>query len=178
MNLNKNYIGAGLVALAFIGVWGWVLPEYNKISDLNFAINERQVLYASRSATIKRIQDLNKEYQQKSADIARISSLLPSKKSLAEAVSALDKMAIQSGLQLTNATIAGEESKNQTTGNYNFMPIETSITGSYLGLVSFLQSIEKNLRIIDVISVDAASGTGDKANLLTFSVKGNAYYLK
>lgn len=177
MNPNKNYIGAGLIALAFIGAWGWVLPEYNKISELNLALNERRELYDSRSGVIKRIQDLDKEYQQRAADIRKISSVLPSKKSLAEMVSAIDKLSTQSGLQLSSATIAGKQADGKV-GDYNFLPIEILMGGSYPGLINFLQSAEKNLRIIDITSIDAAAGSADNSGLLNFSVKGNAYYLK
>ena len=177
MNPNKNYIGAGLVALALIGAWGWILPEYDQISELNLALEERQELYDSRSAIIKRIQDLNKEYQQRAADITKISSVLPSKKSLAEMVSAVEKLSTQSGLQLISATIAGKPSDSQARA-YNLLPIEIAMGGSYPGLVSFLKSAEKNLRIMDVISIDAAAGVVDNPGLLNFSIKGNAYYLK
>ena len=177
MNPNKNYIGAGLVALALIGAWGWILPEYNKISELNVALKERQELYDSRSATIKRIQDLNKEYQKRAADVTKISSVLPSKKSLAEMVSAIEKISAQSGLQLISATIAGKPSDGQA-GPYNFLPIEITMSGGYPELISFIRSAEKNLRVIDITSVNAAAGSSDKPGLLNFSMKGSAYYLK
>lgn len=176
MNPNKNYTGAGLIALAIIGIWAWVMPEYNKISELDLALQERQDLYDSRSAILKRIQDMNKQYQEKAADITKISGILPSKKSLAEAVSAIDRIATQSGLQLVSAQLAGEPSNEGST--YNSLPIEITLNGSYPGLVSFLQSAEKNLRIIDITSVDAAASSVDKPGLLNFSIKGNAYYLK
>lgn len=175
MNQNKNYLGAGLLALAAIVLWGWVLPEYDKASELNLALEERQILYESRSTTIKNIQDLNKQYQERSADITRISSILPSKKNLAEAVSAVDRLAIQSGLQLVSAHIVGKEGD---VNNYNYLPIEISMVGGYPGLVSFLQSAEKNLRIIDITSVDAATSSTDRPGSLNITVKGNAYYLK
>ena len=177
MNPNKNYIGAGLVALALIGAWGWILPEYNKISELNVALKERQELYDSRSATIKRIRDLNKEYQKRAADVTKISSVLPSKKSLAEMVSAIEKISAQSGLQLISATIAGKPSDGQA-GPYNFLPIEITMSGGYPELISFIRSAEKNLRVIDITSINAAAGSSDKPGLLNFSMKGSAYYLK
>lgn len=177
MNPNKNYTGAGLIALALIGAWGWVLPEYNQISELNVALTERRELYDSRSAIVKRIQDLNKEYQQRAVDITRISSVLPSKKSLAEMVSAIERLSIQSGLQLISANIAGKPLDSQV-GAYNSLPIEIAMGGSYPGLVSFLQSAEKNLRIIDITSIGATAGSADNPGLLNFSIKGNAYYLK
>jgi len=177
MITNKNYIGAGLVALAIIGAWGWTLPEYNKISELKLAINERKELYDSRSAIIQKIKNLNTEYQQRSVDITRISSVLPDKKSLAEMVSAIDKLSSQNGLQLINATVVGKPSDNQAL-DYNFLPIEISLNGSYPAFTGFLQSAEKNLRIIDITSMDASANSIDNPDLLNFSIKGNAYYLK
>lgn len=175
MNPTKNYIGAGLLALAFFGAWGWAYPEYNNISELNIGIKERQDLYDSRSATIKKIQDINKEYQQKSADIAKISAVLPSKKSLAETLSAIDKLSSQNGLQLVSATVTGQPS-NDPTNVYNLMPIELALSGNYLAFESFLQSTEKNLRLIDIIAINATSE--GETSLLNFNVKANAYYLK
>lgn len=176
MNPNKNYLGAGIMALAFFAAWGWMLPEYNKISELRLAIEDREELYSSRSAIIKKISDMNDEYQKKSADIGRISSVMPSKKSVAEALSALDKLSTQSGLQLSSANISGQPSEDP--GKiYNSLPIEMSLVGSYPSLVTFLKSVEKNLRLIDISSIDAAAGT-DNPNLLNFNIKGNAYYLK
>ena len=177
MSPNKNYVGAGLIALALIGVWGWILPEYNKISELNIALNERQELYDSRSAIVKKIQDLNKEYQKRAADITRISSVLPSKKSLAEIVSAIDTLSIQNGLQLISAIIVDKSSGSQA-GAYYSLQIEIAMNGSYPGLLSFLRSAEKNLRIIDIISIDMTAGLTDNPGLLNFSMKGKAYYLK
>jgi len=175
MSPTKNYIGAGLIALALFGAWGWIFPEYNKMSELNVGIKERQDLYDSRSATIKKIQDLNKEYQQKSADIAKISAILPSKKSLAEVLSAIDKLSSQSGLQLVNATVTGQPS-NDSNSVYNIMPIQLTLSGNYIALENFLQSAEKNLRLIDIATLNAANVGG--SSMLDFSIKGNAYYLK
>lgn len=177
MNTNKNYIGAALVALAFVGAWGWILPEYNRISELGVAINERQALFSSRSAIVQRIQTLNNEYQQRSADVAKISSVLPSKKSLAEIVSSLDKITTQNGLQIVNASIIGRETGSQTSA-YTTLPISISLNGSYRGLVSFLQSVEKNIRIMDVASINASSASAENPGLLNLLLLGNTYYLK
>lgn len=175
MNPNKNYIGAGLIALAFIGAWGWILPEYNQISELGVAINERQALYNSRSAIVQRIQSLNNDYQQRSADVARISSVLPSKKSLAEIISALDNIALQSGLQLVSVSAVGKEDNQGNT--YATLPLNITADGSYQGLVSFLQSVEKNLRIVDVASINASSASAENPGLLNLLLTGNTYYL-
>ena len=47
MNPNKNYIGAGIVAVAMVLFWALALPFYNTISDLDVAISEREKLLES-----------------------------------------------------------------------------------------------------------------------------------
>ena len=177
MSPNKNYTGAALIALALAGIWGWAWPEYNRISELGVAINERRGLYSSRSAIIQKIQNLNTEYQKRSSDIAKISSVLPSKKSLAEVVSALDRVALQSGVQLLSASAVGKEGGSDDIA-YNTLPIVITANGSYTSMANFLRSIERSLRIMDFVSINASSVSPEKPDLLNLSLSGNTYYLK
>jgi len=177
MNPTKKYIGAALIALSFFSAWAWALPEYNRIANLQTAISERKDLYDLRKNTVEKIGNLNKEYQERSADIAKISALLPNKKSLPEVVSAIEKISTQSGLQLSGATMTGQPSSD-TTSIYNVMPMDITLSGQYPSLVTMIKSIEKNLRLIDIKSIDAAAGSIDRPDLLNISIKGEAYYLK
>lgn len=110
MNSNKNYIGAALISLAVFFFWGWIVPEYNSISELNKLAEERQDLISSRSAIIANIKTLTEEYKKRSADIKRLSSVVPSKKSVAEIVSTLDNIASRNGMQLIGEKISEQKS--------------------------------------------------------------------
>lgn len=177
MSPNKNYIGAGLIAMAIVLFWALALPLYNRVSNLDAAIKEREDLLNSRNAILTNIQELNKSYQKRIPEIAKLSSIVPSKKSIAEVLSAIDDISVKNGLELFSSAIIGQNVSGADVNPYNLLSLEMGLNGSYPGLTNFLKSLEKNLRLMDITSVDAATGFGN-ASTLNFVVKGNAYYLK
>ncbi len=176
MNPNKNYTGAGLIAIAIILFWVLALPFYDRVSDLDATIKEREDLLNSRNAIMANIRELNKEYQKRISDIAKLSAIVPSKKSVAEVLSSLNDMSTRNGVGLVNSSITGQKS-NDNINPYELLALDMNLNGSYIALTNFLKALESNLRLVDISSIDAASGTG-KSAILNFVVKGNAYYLK
>lgn len=175
--MNKNYIGAGLIAIAIILFWALALPFYNEISDLDTAVKEREDLLKSRNTIISNIKELNKEYQKRIPEIAKLSAIVPSKKSVAEVLSAIDDISKKNGIELFSSAIIGQKTSDVNTNPYNLLSLEINLNGSYPGLTNFLRAFERNLRLIDITSIDAAAGSGN-TSALNFVVKGNAYYLK
>lgn len=175
--INKNYIGASLIAVAGFFIWGWVLPGYNTITELKDLVKERQDLISSRSAIIANIATLTQEYQKRAADIKKLSAIAPNKKSVAEIVSTMENIASRNGMQLTGETIS--EQKGEEGSMYSSVLIDVSLSGSYASLVSLLQSLEKNLRLMDVVSIDVSPGTAPgSATGLNFRIKMSAYFIK
>ncbi|MBI2062095.1 MAG: type 4a pilus biogenesis protein PilO [Candidatus Yanofskybacteria bacterium] len=177
MSPNKNYIGAGLIAIAIVLFWALALPVYNRISDLDAAIRERGDLLQSRNTIMANIKNLNKEYQKRISEITKLSAVVPSKKSVAEILSAVDDVSAKNGIQLFSSAIIGQKASETDVNPYNLLSLEIGLVGSYPGLANFLRSFEKNLRLVDITSVEAAAGLGN-TSVLNFIVKGNAYYLK
>ncbi len=177
MNQNKNYIGAGIIAIAILLVWAMALPLYNSISDLDVAITEREDLLASRNAIITNVKNLNNEYQKRITEIAKLSSIVPAKKSVAEVLSAVDDVSIKNGIQLFSSSIISQRTSDTIESPYNLLSLEIGLNGSYPGLSNFLRALERNLRLVDITSVDGAAGLGN-TSILNFVIKGNAYYLK
>jgi Tfp pilus assembly protein PilO len=175
--MNRNYIGAGLIAIAIIIFWALIFPFYNEVSDLDSAIRDREDLLKSRDTIINNTKELSKEYQKRIPEIAKLSAIVPSKKSVAEVLSAIDVLSLKNGMQLSSSAIISPNNSDSTAGLYNLLSVEIGLSGSYPALVSFLQALEKNLRLIDITSIDAAAGLGNTSTL-NFVVKGNAYYLK
>ena len=106
-----------------------------------------------------------------------MSTIVPSKKSVAEILSAVNDLSTKSGIELFSSSIIGQKASDASTNPYNLLPVEIGLTGNYLGLINFLGALERNLRLVDITSVDAAVGLGN-TSVLNFIVKGNAYYLK
>ncbi|OGN02704.1 MAG: hypothetical protein A2655_03265 [Candidatus Yanofskybacteria bacterium RIFCSPHIGHO2_01_FULL_43_42] len=173
---NKNYLGVGLIGLAIIAFWIFVMPAWNRTSMLNDAITERGDLLSSREEILRKVDDLNKQYQERSSDVSRISSVVPNAKSAAELISTVETITQQTGLQLIEVTMG--ESGNQEQ-ELQTVFIELGLVGSYPSLTAFLDLIEKNLRLIDVFELSAsqASIPGQQI-VLNFRIKANAYYLK
>lgn len=175
--MNKNYIGTGLIAIAIVLFWALALPFYNGVSDLDTAIKEREDLLKSRNTIITNIKDLNKEYQKRIPEIAKLSAIVPSKKSVAEVLSAIDDVSTKNGVQLFSSSITSQKGSDTDAIPYNLLSVEIFLNGNYPGLTNFLRAFERNLRLVDITSVDAAGGLGN-TSILNFVVKGNAYYLK
>ena len=175
--MSKNYTGAGLIAAAMILFWALALPLYNGVSDLDAAVKERDDLLNSRSAIITNIKNLNKEYQKRIPEIAKLSAIVPSKKSIAEVLSAIDDASRKNGVELSSSTIIGQKTSDADGSPYNLLSLEMGLSGSYPGLANFLKALERNLRLVDITSIDATTGLVN-THILNFVVKGNAYYLK
>jgi len=173
---NKNYLGIGLAGLAIIAFWLFGMPTWDRISLLNDAVAERGSILASRTEILKRIKDLNNQYQQRSSDVNKISSVVPNAKSAADLVSTVEAITQQTGLQLIEVAM-GESGDQQQELQTVF--IELGLTGNYTSLIAFLDLVEKNLRLIDVFELSAsqASTPGEQV-VLNFRVKANAYYIK
>lgn len=175
--MNKNYTGAGLIAIAVVLFWVMALPLYNRISDLDVAIQEREDLLNTRSTIMANIKKLNQEYQRRLSDITKLSTIVPPKKSIAEVLSAINDISTKNGVELFSSSIIGQRTSDADATPYNLLSLEIGLNGSYPSLTNFLRALEKNLRLVDIASVDATAGIGT-SSILNFVIKGNAYYLK
>lgn len=175
MILSKTYIGSCLIALAGILFWVLLMPTYDQVMAQRDAIAQRADIIKNRSDIINNIATLTKEYSKRSSDIARFTSIVPDKKSVPELVSSLQALTTQNGLQLETIALSGGTTKS--TDPYQGQPIDLTLTGSYPAFKSFLMNLEKNIRIIDIVSI-SASPISENSPIINFSVKGNAYYLK
>ncbi len=174
-NNAKLYIGALLIAVAATLGWIFVLPVYNEYLEIKTALADRESILDQRKATIDKIKALEAEYQTRSADMNRLASVVPTKKSAAELVSSFEDIASRNGLQLLGVSISEQKTTN-TNSPYNMVGIDFTLAGSYLSFLGFLDGIERSIRLIDVQSIDASQAA--ETNTINFKVKANSYYLK
>ncbi|MEK7645547.1 MAG: type 4a pilus biogenesis protein PilO [Patescibacteria group bacterium] len=175
MNLSRTYVGAFLVAIAGIIFWILLMPTYDNVMAQREAIAQRTDIIKTKSDIIANINALTKEYADRSVDIARFALMVPAAKSAPELVSSIEALATQNGLQLKTISLSGNI--NQDTNPYQEQSISLELSGGYLAFKSFLMALERNIRLIDVSSIDA-SPTSDNSPIISFRIKGNAYYLK
>lgn len=172
----KNYLGAGLISIALFSFWILGMPAYSQRGQLKEVIAQRTEVLSERLAIIEKIRQLNTYYAEQSANIKKLSAIVPAAKSSAELVSSIDSLASQHGLQLI--AFSANEERGELTAPYRSLSIDMTLTGSYLSLFGFLEGLERNVRIIDVNSIDAAPSTGEDTAILQFRIRASAYFLK
>ena len=166
-----------MIAIAVVLFWALALPLYNRITDLDIAIQEREDLLNTRSTIMANIKKLNQEYQKRIPEITKLATMVPAKKSIAEVLSAINDISSKNGIELFNSSIIGQKPSNAEDYPYNLLSLEIGLNGSYPSMTNFLRALEKNLRLVDITSIDATTGLGT-SSVLNFVVKGNSYYLK
>lgn len=175
MSISRDYIGGMMIAVAGILFWILIMPAYDRVMTLRVALTERNEILINRNAILSNISALTKKYAERATDIQRFASIVPSQKSAPEIVSSMQALANQNGLQLTTITLSS--ANTQDSNPYRPQSIDMAFFGSYPAFKSFLEALEKNIRIIDITSIDAAPTT-ENSPIIGFRLKGNAYYLK
>lgn len=170
----KTYIGAALIAVAGIMFWVLVVPSYNYVAALGAALEERENILDDRSQTIANISTLTQGYAQRASDLERFSNIVPARKNSPEIVSTLQALATQNGLLLNSMALGSSDNKEKSA--HDILPIDIGLSGSYPAFRSFLANLEQNIRVVDVVSIDA-SRPGEEPTV-GFRLKANAYYLK
>ncbi|OGN16586.1 MAG: hypothetical protein A3C88_01760 [Candidatus Yanofskybacteria bacterium RIFCSPHIGHO2_02_FULL_50_12] len=177
MTSSRTYVGAGLIAVAALLFWILAMPAYDYIGGLRIALEERQTIVDNRTAILANIDSLGQQYSEYSADIRRFENIVPATKSAPELVSAIQAIATQNGLTLTSLALTGVPPGKGDMSLYNTQPIDIGLFGSYPSLRSFLEALESNIRLIDVVSIEA-SPSSENSTVIGFRIKANAYFLK
>lgn len=175
MTTSRAYIGASLISIAGLLFWVLVMPAYDTIGNQRDALAERILILEKRAQIMANIDQLTKEYSSRAADIERFSSIVPARKSIPEIISAIQALATNNGLQLSTIALGNNTSADKNP--YQSQLIDLNLSGSYPAFKSFLLALERNIRLIDIYSIDA-SPASDNSPIISFRLKGNAYYLK
>jgi Tfp pilus assembly protein PilO len=194
-----------LVGIAVAGFFMFTKPFYTEVSDLrsqvsayNEALDNSKSLESERDKLTQKYNSLDKN------SLLRLERMLPDSVDNIKLILELEKLAIPYGMVLkdvkydttsekdianANGTaVAAKNSKNsavqQDNKDYGTWELEFSTQGSYFDFLNFVKDIEKNLRIVDIASVQFASvgGTGlatnQPANNYKYTFKIRTYWLK
>jgi Tfp pilus assembly protein PilO len=175
MTASRTYLGAVLVALAGALFFLLVLPQYDAISARRAALAERSDLLTERQGLVKKIDDWKKEMATRADDIKDFSYIVPATKDAPDLVSMIQALASENGLQLNGLSMG---TNDQSEGaSYATQSLDLSLAGGYVAFRSFMDEMEKNIRIIDIDSIDAAPTT-ENSPVIGFRVKAHAYFLQ
>lgn len=173
----KFLIPIFLILISGAGFFVLVAPKYENISLLRTevqayktALDNSEALERERNKLVTKYNNMNV------SDLARLQKLLPDNIDNIRVILEIERLARVYGMSLrdiryddkakedenSNVVEAGvvNTEQNQEYGSWN---LEFATEGSYDSFISLLQDIEKNLRLVDVVSVNFSSAGAENA---------------
>jgi len=176
--MRRGVISFLFIAIAVAVFFVWTRPGLGEITELRAekaAIND--VLSDSRELQEIRDRLLTQYNSIPAADLTRLSNSLPDSAEETKLKVQVSKIAQSSGVLLESfqtkeiATKIGTASYKQ----YDEVDLQISFTASYEALISFLQTMEKSLRLMDINEISFSAGD---ENSYSVSLKAKAYFKK
>lgn len=172
----KNLIAAVLIAISGYLGWSEILPAYSVISFLQSHIGEKTEDLKSRTEIVKKIENLRNESNSKYSELQRLALVVPKKKGFPELITAIENIYSQSGITLPEITLGASDTREQL----NQIKFNAEGEGDYIKFLTFLDYLERNIRLYDVDSIDISLNSlnlSDPNPELNFNIEGRFYWL-
>jgi len=188
-----------LISIAVTGFFAFTKPLFNDISALreqmasyDDALNNSKMLENERDLLTKKYNSFDPE------NIAKLSKLLPDNVDNIRLILEIEKIATPYGMVLkdikynvesTNNTTARTAENGEVGGipmprqEYGTLDFSFSTQGTYGNFINFMRDLEKNLRIMDITSIDFSSNVGIGASpslsqIYKYNFNVKTYWLK
>lgn len=138
-----------------------VLPEFQSFRGLQKTIKEQQKAIINKQEVLGLIASLDR------SKISRLEYLMPDKAQEPELLAQAEQLAAQSNLALSSVNFK----VNQAAGE---VVISEELSGAYGYFKDFLDNLEKNLRLMDILSINISQI--DKSNALKFNLEIKTYF--
>lgn len=170
-----------LIIVLLIGAGGAVLQVY--VRPGWDTITERRVEIATVEDAITKTQDVirlrdelvSKYNAVSQSDIERVRAFLPAGSDITGMLIDIDSLAKSAGVKL--GSIGFQEAAGGATpvAGLETLALSIGVTGSYEAFQLFLEALERNLRLMDVVDISLGSGGGEKDEY-QFTLRVRTYY--
>ena len=166
-------ISSILIAVSILVFFFAVLPSFDKTRTLRASIGERQDILLEASEIKARVGEMNREIDLKKAEVDRLDILLPKEKMIPELLSGLESIMAASGMSPTEVNISElstQQDMKKLSGNLK-------LNGSFVSFMQFLDLLEKNLRLIELITVDVSAQLTEGVRVMNYDLRFEVNYL-
>lgn len=177
---NKQFIIiAIIVAIVVVGIFlGY--QQYQEVAAKNRDVKKALNELTKEEAELEDLKKLNETMRTMSVELNKVRQVLPTGISLPDLLANLEAIAVYSEItfdsvavasgeqQLASVNVVGEEVS--APAGVKTLPLTVSVAGNYNNLKRYLDGIEKNLRLIDIDSIDVG-----ESGIYTISMQ--AYYV-
>ncbi len=176
-----------LVGIGVVVFFTFSSPIYNDIIQLRVqAASYNDALSNSKALEIERDKLTTKDNSIKPEDKIKLQKLLPENIDNIRLILEIEQIALPYGMVLKDvkynvtpadtakgttggevATVQGGATISENLKDYGVWDLEFSSTGTYGNFLNFIRDLEKNLRIVDISSIQFSSDTTAGANNVT-----------
>jgi len=163
--------------LLIAGLLGFYLlwPEYQTFKNLQAGLGEKQAEYNAQFDYFSQIAKVYNDIEGRKEDIAKVDDALPTEPNFGNLVFFFQKKAGENGLIIKDLFLS--KSSVQKGSDIKETVISLDLMGSYSSLGSFINSLEKSARILEVASISFGSGSLQASSLNLAQFQSQQTYL-
>ncbi|KKQ77235.1 MAG: hypothetical protein US98_C0009G0009 [Parcubacteria group bacterium GW2011_GWC1_38_6] len=167
-------IFVSLLAVFLLGIF-YAWPQYQRVSSLMNELQEKNIELKVKKDYFNSVKQAAEELNGYQEEIAKVDSAIPSRPFLPSLFHFVSQISSQNGLILTKVgKFSVSPAKDKP--DLKEIMIEVSFSGPYPATKSFLASLEKSSRIIEVESIDfAPDKAGNEGSPFTLRLKTHSY---
>ena len=192
----KNILPILLIGIAVGGFFMFTRPTYDELTGVKEKVaSYSQALENARAIDAERDKLTKKQNSFDPVSLEKLNKLLPDGVDNIRLILEIEEIAKPYGMSLRDIKYSAapktdaeksQEAGVPTSGTeklYGVWDLGFSTQGTYSNFIAFVEELEKNLRIVDITSVDFSSDTGPGLNPNTqeaykYSIKIKTYWLK
>jgi len=182
----KNIISIIVIIISIATFVLVVEPQYGEIREMQQTENElERVLDNARRLQSLRDDLLEKRQSIAGADIRRLETLIPESADNVKLILEFEQISNNNNLSIEAASAVRDEEGDENSGqnfdietnDYGVITLDFSLGGTYNDFISFLEDIEKNLRITDIRTLSIRPAGEGNAEF-SFDISIDTYWLK
>jgi len=174
---------AGVFFVVTLVVYGsFIRPEMTAIDGERSEVASKEQLFTTQKAAVGQVQSLISEFQNNAALQNTVSMVIPDNPDVTDALNQMNAIATNNQVQITSLSVKPNElavSSQPLVKGLGVLSMDVKATGSYQGLKGFLQSLETNIRLanIDTIQFESpANGPQSSLPVYQTEVTVDIYY--
>ncbi|TSC90921.1 MAG: hypothetical protein G01um10142_171 [Parcubacteria group bacterium Gr01-1014_2] len=170
--MTRKLLSSIIIASSILIFFLLVLPIFDKTRMLRGAIEQRGLILDELQEISNRVAELNSEVERNENNIVKLGQLLPKQKEVSEILVMIESIVSSSGLLMSELNLS--EPNVEGGGKIN---VNVKLSGSLNSLMTFLDLLEKNLRLFEISTMDIAAESGGTSGRINYDIKFEARYL-
>ena len=188
-----TYIYLGLILIIFVLIYFLVYPAITGVKDVEKSKLVLEKELSEKEQTLTKFEEVTVKYKEKKGELSKISQMLSQEPDLVFQLIQFENLANTNYMVIEDISFEPLEASEK--GSVGVFPINLQVSGNYENFKNFLDSVAKNLNLIDVETIsfqpiEAGQGmasaienneeivTVATENKYTFSLKVNTYTQK